>query len=110
MHTTNLRKVGGSVMLAVPPALLESLKLKVGEAVDIAPDGQRLLIEAAPRPHDTLAELLTPPDYLDAHDQQDQDRASGAGCGGEVIGNRVISMPYCLPHQQAANTKAIAQS
>ena len=24
MHTTNLRKVGGSVMLAVPPALLET--------------------------------------------------------------------------------------
>ena len=23
MHTTNLRKVGGSVMLAVPPALLD---------------------------------------------------------------------------------------
>ena len=25
MHTTNLRKVGGSVMLAVPPALLDIL-------------------------------------------------------------------------------------
>ena len=27
MHTTNLRKVGGSVMLAVPPALLDVLQL-----------------------------------------------------------------------------------
>jgi len=25
MHTTNLRKVGGSMMLAVPPALLRAL-------------------------------------------------------------------------------------
>ena len=25
MHTTNLRKVGGSVMLAVPPAILDLL-------------------------------------------------------------------------------------
>ena len=28
MHTTNLRKVGGSVMVAVPPAMLEQLHLK----------------------------------------------------------------------------------
>ena len=33
-HTTNLRKVGGSVMLAVPPALLDLLKLGVGAKVD----------------------------------------------------------------------------
>ena len=30
MHTTNLRKVGGSVMLAVPPALLDILHLRPG--------------------------------------------------------------------------------
>ena len=30
MHTTNLRKVGGSVMLAVPPAPLDLLNLGVG--------------------------------------------------------------------------------
>ena len=29
MHVTNLRKVGGSVMLTVPPAVLEELHLKV---------------------------------------------------------------------------------
>jgi antitoxin ChpS len=28
MHTTNLRKVGGSIMLAVPPAFLEQLTYK----------------------------------------------------------------------------------
>ena len=33
MHTTNLRKVGGSVMLAVPPALLEMLHLRAGATV-----------------------------------------------------------------------------
>lgn len=35
MHTTNLRKVGGSVMLAVPPALLDLLNLGVGVKVGI---------------------------------------------------------------------------
>ena len=29
MHTTNLRKVGGSVMLAVPPPLLDILRLRL---------------------------------------------------------------------------------
>ena len=35
MHTTNLRKVGGSVMLAVPPALLDILHLQPGAKVGI---------------------------------------------------------------------------
>jgi antitoxin ChpS len=30
MHTTNLRKVGRSVMLAIPPALLDILHLQPG--------------------------------------------------------------------------------
>ena len=37
MHATNLRKVGGSIMLAVPPPLLDLLNLGVGAQVDIAP-------------------------------------------------------------------------
>ena len=36
MHTTNLRKVGGSVMLAVPPAILDLLHLEVGNTVGLA--------------------------------------------------------------------------
>jgi mRNA interferase ChpB len=39
MHTTHLRKVGGSVMLAVPSALLALLGLKASAAVGIAVDG-----------------------------------------------------------------------
>ena len=33
MHTTILRKVGGSTMLAVPPALLDLLRLRPGAKV-----------------------------------------------------------------------------
>ena len=33
MQTTNLRKVGGSIMLAVPPALLDLLRLRPGVKV-----------------------------------------------------------------------------
>ncbi len=49
MHTTNLRKVGGSVMLAVPPALLDILNLRVGAKVEVGVEGGCLVV--APSPH-----------------------------------------------------------
>jgi antitoxin ChpS len=58
MHTTNLRKVGGSVMLAVPPALLDILHLQPGAKVAIAVESGRLIVEPQRRPHYTLDELL----------------------------------------------------
>lgn len=58
MYSTNLRKVGGSVMLAVPPALLDILHLQIGATVGIAIEGERLIIEAQNRPKYTLEELL----------------------------------------------------
>ena len=44
MYTTNLRKVGGSVMLAVPPALLDILRLRPGVQVGIAIESGRLIV------------------------------------------------------------------
>jgi antitoxin ChpS len=58
MHTTNLRKVGGSVMLAVPPALLDILQLQPGAKVGIAIESGRLVVEPRQRPHYALKELL----------------------------------------------------
>ena len=58
MHTTNLRKVGGSVMLAVPPALLDIMQLQPGAKVGIAIESGRLIIDPQPRRRYTLAELL----------------------------------------------------
>lgn len=58
MHTTSLRKVGGSIMLALPPTLLELLGLHVGATVGVAVDGGRLIIEPLPKPHYSLDELL----------------------------------------------------
>ena len=58
MHTTNLRKVGGSVMLAVPPALLEILDLQPGAKVAIAVESGRLVVEPQQRRRYTLAQLL----------------------------------------------------
>jgi antitoxin ChpS len=58
MHTTSLRKVGGSVMLAVPPALLNVLQLQPGATVGIAVESGRLIVEPRQRPRYTLGELL----------------------------------------------------
>jgi len=58
MHSTILRKVGGSIMLAVPPALLNVLHLQAGSKVAIAVDNGRLVVDPQPRPHYTLEELL----------------------------------------------------
>ena len=58
MFTTNLRKVGGSVMLAVPPAILELLQLQAGATVGLAVELGRLVISPKPRPRYSLDELL----------------------------------------------------
>jgi antitoxin ChpS len=58
MHSTNLRKVGGSVMLSVPPALLEILQLRPGAKVGLTVEGGRLIVEPRQRPRYRLDELL----------------------------------------------------
>ena len=58
MHTTILRKVGGSIMLAVPPAILDLLHLHAGATVGLAVERGRLVIEPTLRPRYSLDELL----------------------------------------------------
>ena len=47
MYTTNLRKVGGSVMLAIPPAVLDTLRLQPGVTIELVIDGGCLIRPAA---------------------------------------------------------------
>ncbi len=58
MHTTNLRKVGGSIMLAVPPTILELLNLQPGTTVGVTVDAGRLIVSPLPKPHYSLDQLL----------------------------------------------------
>jgi antitoxin ChpS len=58
MHTTNLRKVGGSIMLAVPPTILELLNLQPGTTVGVTVVAGRLIVSPLPKPHYSLDELL----------------------------------------------------
>jgi antitoxin ChpS len=85
MHITNLRKVGGSVMLAVPPALLDLLQLKAGTPVGVAIDGGRLVVEASPRPRYTMAELLAASDYSGDLSPEDREWLDAPAVGKEIL-------------------------
>jgi antitoxin ChpS len=85
MHFTNLRKVGGSVMLAVPPALLDLLHLKAGASVGVIVDGGRLVVEASPRPRYSLAELLAVSDYLEQPSPEDREWLDAPAVGKELL-------------------------
>ncbi len=78
MHSTSLRKIDGSVMLVVPPALLDLLNLGIGARVDIGIEDGRLIVAPRARPSYSLDELLAQCDefvpdddgnraWLDAH-------------------------------------------
>lgn len=85
MHTTNLRKVGGSVMLAVPPAILDLLHLQVGATVGLAVDKGRLIVEPAQRPRYTLEELLARCDSTAEIGPEDQAWLDDKPVGNELL-------------------------
>jgi antitoxin ChpS len=87
MHTTSLRKVGGSVMLTVPPALLDILHLQPGAKVGIAVESGRLVVEPQPRRRYTLNELLAQcdPKAPRAKDKEERKWLDSRPVGGELI-------------------------
>jgi antitoxin ChpS len=85
MHTTNLRKVGGSVMLAVPPALLDILRLNPGAEVGVTVKNGRLVVEPRRRHRYTLDELLAQCNPKAARRKQDREWVTGKPVGREII-------------------------
>jgi antitoxin ChpS len=85
MHVTNLRKVGGSIMLAVPPAILELLQLRAGAAVSVSVDAGRLVVEPNPKLRYTLEELLAGSDYSAARTEDEQEWLDGPALGRELL-------------------------
>ncbi|WP_419944565.1 antitoxin [Candidatus Poriferisodalis sp.] len=83
MHSTTMRQVGGSVMLAVPPALLDVIGAQAGSTVDLDVDGGRLIVVPHHRPRYTLDELIAQCDPA----ATDDDRAwiDGAPVGREEL-------------------------
>ena len=85
MHTTNLRKVGGSIMLTIPPAILDLLDLRAGATVGLAVDRGRLVIEPTLRPRYSLDELLAQCDA--SADLSAEDRA---WLDNKPVGNELL--------------------
>jgi antitoxin ChpS len=85
VYTTNLRKVGGSIMLAVPPAILELLQLGAGATVGVSVDGGRLIVESQPRRRYTLAEVLAASDYSQPQPPEEREWVDAAAVGRELI-------------------------
>jgi antitoxin ChpS len=85
MHTVNLRKVGGSVMLALPPAILELLDLKAGNAVAVKVNGRRLVIEPENRPRYTLDELLAQCHSRARRSKEDREWLDAPPVGRELL-------------------------
>lgn len=85
MHTTNLRKVGGSVMLAVPPALLDILHLSAGAKVGLSIDNGRLVVEPNTAPRYTLDELLAQCDASAEPAPEDREWLDAKPVGSEPL-------------------------
>ena len=85
MYTTNLRKVGGSIMLAVPPALLDMLSLGPGAKVGLAVRSGRLVVKPQQRPHYTLDELLAKCNPKAPRGKEERGWLDDKPVGGELI-------------------------
>jgi len=85
MHTANLRKVGGSTMLAVPTAFLDQLHIKAGSSVSMEVIQGKLVVEPVKKLRRyTLDELLanyTPIEMTD----EDKKWLNSAPVGKELI-------------------------
>lgn len=58
MLMTKLRTVGGSVMFAIPKAILEGLALQPNASVGVSIAKGKLIVDPHPRRRYTLSELL----------------------------------------------------
>lgn len=82
MHVTKLRAVGGSVMFAIPKALLESLHLQANASVGVSISQGKLIVDPHVKPRYTLTELLAQCDPTAPRAAEDEawlrDEAMGA--------------------------------
>ena len=85
MHTTHLRKVDGSIMLAVPPILLDLLNQRAGVKVGLVAENGRLIIQSKRRPSYTLDELLAQCDETAVAAPDDCDWLQPPPVGNELL-------------------------
>lgn len=85
MYTSTLRKVGGSTMLAVPPAILNLLQMESGARVSMVVESGRLIIEPSPKKKYSLQELLDQCDASAPLSDDDAAWTSSSAMGKELV-------------------------
>jgi antitoxin ChpS len=85
MYQTKLRKVGGSVMLAIPKPILEALGMSTNEPVGLTVNDGRLVVEGQHRRKYKLAELLAQCDLTANATEEDREWLDGPPAGRELI-------------------------
>jgi antitoxin ChpS len=86
MHTTTiLHKIGESVMIVVPPAILEVLHLRPGAKVSLRVQNGRLIAEPQQWPRYTLDELLAQCDPKARRSKQDREWLASKSVDRELI-------------------------
>jgi antitoxin ChpS len=85
MHMEKLRSVGGSVMFAIPKAILESLELLPDRKVGLSVSQGCLIVDPHPRSRYTLAELVGQCDASAPPTAQDQAWLEAEPIGREAL-------------------------
>ena len=85
MQTTFLRRVGGSVMLSVPPSLLDILNLSADSEVGLTVVDGQLLVKPVRKKKYTLAELLAESDYSTPLSPEEREWIDAPPVGRELL-------------------------
>ncbi len=85
MLTTNLRAVGGSVMFAIPKAILETLGLCVDAPVGLSVTNGKLVVDPHPKQRYTLSELMSQCDLSAPHSEETDEWLQDEPVGKEIL-------------------------
>jgi antitoxin ChpS len=84
-HAARLRKVGGSVMLAIPKPMLDELDLTPETSVDLSIKAGRLIIDPKKKLRHSLDELLRQCKRSARRSRADRNWLTGRAVGRELI-------------------------
>jgi antitoxin ChpS len=84
-HAARLRKVGGSIMLAIPKPILEALELGPDASVALSIKSGRMLVDPKRRRRYSLDELLAQCKPVAKRSRKDREWVSGRAVGRELI-------------------------
>lgn len=85
MHLTKLRAVGGSVMFAIPKALLDSLHLQANASVGVSIADGKLIVDPQAKRRYTLTDLMEQCDLTVSPTAEDDAWLNDAAVGEEYI-------------------------